>query len=512
MCSNAFIFEKIFRKMSNKNYEKYVQQMQKYADVKNAIGVLSWDQETYQPPMGANFRAQQISTLSGMAHKIFVNETLEKLVDELANDDSLSVVEQKNLQLTKKDIEREKKYPTSFVEEQSQAISAAYHAWAKARAQNDFKIFEPFLSKLVELKKQEAKLLGYENHPYNALLDLYEPLQTVAATDILFDDLKKELVPFIHQIAQKQKPKNDFMFGNFPKQNQWQLGITLLNQMNFDFNAGRQDESLHPFSTSFSPEDVRITTHINEQDFNTMIWSCLHEGGHGLYEQGLPTAQYGLPAAEAISLGIHESQSRLWENMVGRSWGYWKNNWRTVQQFFPGKFDNQSAHDFYKAINIVEPSLIRIEADELTYHFHVIIRYEIEKMLLDGSLEVADIPAVWNKKYFDYLGVKVPNDAMGCLQDIHWSHGSFGYFPTYTIGSLYSAQFFHHAKKQIAGLDAMVENAELKPLLEWLRKNIHQFGRTKTAQEISENISGEKLNVKYFVEYAKAKFGELYEL
>ncbi len=496
--------------MNNSNYEKYVAMMQKVADVRNAIAVLSWDQETYQPAMGADFRGQQISTLSGLAHDLFLNPELEKVLIDLQTDDSLTDSQKKNAQLSFDDLKREKKYSTAFVEENSKAISEAYHAWVEARSKNDFKIFEPKLKKLVELKRKETELLGYENHPYDALLNLYEPLQTVANTDVLFDDLKKELVPFIKKIAEKKQPKNDFMFGNFPKQNQWQLGIELLKQMNFDFNAGRQDESVHPFTTAFAPTDVRLTTHIEERNFYTMIWSCLHEGGHGLYEQGLSTSYYGLPGGEAVSLGIHESQSRLWENMVGRSLNYWKGNWKTVQQFFPGKFENLTVTDFYKAINMVEPSLIRIEADELTYHFHVIIRYEIEKLLLDGSLEVADIPAVWNKKYLDYLGVKVPNDAMGCLQDIHWSHGSFGYFPTYTIGSLYAAQFFHFAKKEIVGLDAMIENGELKPLLEWLRKKIHQHGRLKSAKEISENICDEPLNVKYFVDYAKEKFGNLY--
>jgi carboxypeptidase Taq len=485
--------------------------MQKIADIRNSISVLGWDQETYQPPMGADFRGQQIATLSGLAHDLFLNADLENVLNELKNDVSLNAIERKNVEISCADLQREKKYTTAFVEENSKAISEAYHAWAEARKKSDFQIFAPKLKKLVELKRAETKLLGYENHPYNALLDLYEPNQTVADTDILFDDLKKELVPFIKTISEKPKPKNGFMFGNFPKQNQWQLGIELLKQMNFDFNAGRQDESLHPFTTTFAPTDVRLTTHIEEKDFYTMIWSCLHEGGHGLYEQGLPAEQYGLPGCEAVSLGIHESQSRLWENMVGRSFLYWKNNFKTVQQFFPGKFENVTAADFYKAINLVEPSLIRIEADELTYHFHVIIRYEIEKMLLDGSLEIENIPAIWNKKYFDYLGVKVPNDAMGCLQDIHWSHGSFGYFPTYTIGSLYAAQFFHFAKKEIAGLDAiMIENGELKPLLDWLRNKIHQHGRLKSAKEISESICGEPLNVKYFVDYAKEKFGDLY--
>jgi carboxypeptidase Taq len=282
--------------------------------------------------------------------------------------------------------------------------------------------------------------------------------------------------------------------------------MDLLKQMRFDFNCGRQDESVHPFTTSFGSTDVRLTTHIKENDFYTMIWSCLHEGGHGLYEQGLPIEQYGLPGGEAVSLGIHESQSRLWENMVGRSNLYWQGNWKLVQQHFPEQFKHINADNFYKAINIVEPSFIRIEADELTYHFHIMIRYEIEKMLIGDEISVDDIPTIWNQKYFDYMGIKVPDDKHGCLQDIHWSHGSFGYFPTYSIGSFYAAQFYHYAKLQINELDEMVMNGEFEPLLKWLRNHVHQYGRLKSAKEICENICGKPLDVKYFINYAKEKF------
>ena len=487
-------------------YEKYLQKMQKINDVRMASAVLNWDQETYQPINAAAIRAQQLATLSGIAHILFTENELGEILNTLTHSKDLDAVQLKNVQLSLDDFNREKKYSTEFVELMSKTISESYHAWIEAREKNDFKIFAPTLKKLVELKKQEATLLGYQNHPYDALMHLYEPNQTVADTDILFEELKKDLVPFLQSIAHKTKPKNDFMYGHFPKKQQWDLGMDLLKQMRFDFNCGRQDESVHPFTTSFGSTDVRLTTHIKENDFYTMIWSCLHEGGHGLYEQGLPIEQYGLPGSEAVSLGIHESQSRLWENMVGRSKPYWQGNWKLVQQHFPEQFKNISADDFYKVINIVEPSFIRIEADELTYHFHIMIRYEIEKMLIGDEISVDDIPTIWNQKYYDYMGIKVPDDKQGCLQDIHWSHGSFGYFPTYSIGSFYAAQFFHYAQQQISGLDEMMMNGEFEPLLQWLRKNVHQYGRLKSAKEICENICGKPLDVKYFINYAKQKF------
>jgi carboxypeptidase Taq len=282
--------------------------------------------------------------------------------------------------------------------------------------------------------------------------------------------------------------------------------------MGYDFESGRQDESSHPFTTNFSPEDVRVTTRINVNDINEMIWSCIHEGGHALYEQGLPSEEYGLPSSEYVSLGIHESQSRLWENNVGRSLLYWKANYPKLQNAFPENLKSVNTEDFYKAMNIVKPSLIRTSADELTYHFHVLIRFEIEKALIEGLIEVNELPAYWNQKYKEYLGIEVPNDSSGVLQDIHWSHGSFGYFPTYSLGSFYAAQFFAQAKKEITGLEAEIEKGNMKPLLDWLREKVHRHGKYYSAEELCIAISGEKLNFKYFMDYATKKYTKLYDL
>lgn len=494
------------------NYSKYKELLRKIADVQYASAVLNWDQETYMPPKGAEFRAQQLSTLAGIAHELSTTEELGELLEHLKNDDSLTEKEKRNIKESLKKYKDNKKYTTEFVQQLSKTISEAFQSWQKAKSENNFSIFAPFLEKLVKLKRDECCILGFQTHPYDALLDQYEPEAKTADLEVLFADVRSQLVDFVKQIAAKPQNQESFMFAHYNKQKQWDFGMNLLKQMGYDFDAGRQDVSSHPFTTNFSSEDVRVTTRINENDLNEMIWSCIHEGGHALYEQGLPASEYGLPSGEYISLGIHESQSRLWENNVGRGLSYWKANYKKLNETFPENLKNVSVDDFYKAMNIVKPSLIRTSADELTYHFHVLIRFEIEKALIEGSLEVKDLPGYWNKKYKEYLGIDVPSDAQGVLQDIHWSHGSFGYFPTYSLGSFYAAQFYAHAKKDIANLESEIENGNMSPLLDWLRLKVHKYGKFHTAKDLCIIITGEKLNFKYFMDYAKIKYSKLYDL
>jgi len=496
----------------NSDYSKYVSLMRKIADVNSSIAVLSWDQEVYMPEKGAEARAQQVSTLSGISHELFISDELGNVLKSLAEDGSLSPVEKKNVEETLRDYQRNKKYSTEFVKELSETVSQAFQSWSKAKDNDDFEIFAPLLKKVVDLKRKECELLGYEGHPYNALLDLYERGATISGLDVIFEEVKKHLIPFVKKIAKQPQVQSSFLFKHYDKKEQWNFGIEMLTQMNYDFEAGRQDVSSHPFTISFASTDVRVTTRVNENDFREMLWSCIHEGGHALYEQGLKSDNYGLPAGEAISLGIHESQSRLWENNVGRSLTYWKCNYKRLQQLFPDNLSEVTLEEFYKAINVVEPSFIRTSADELTYHFHVIIRYEIEKALIEGTIEVEDLPRIWNEKYKQYLGIDVPSNKQGVLQDIHWSHGSFGYFPTYSLGSLYAAQFFSKAKESIPGLENLIEQGNLKPLLDWLRENIHQYGRQFTAEELCVKVTGEKLNFKYFMDYAWNKFSFIYNL
>jgi carboxypeptidase Taq len=449
-------------------YLEYITKMQKIADVKYASAVLQWDQEIYLPTKGANFRGQQLATLDEIAHELFTTEQTGNLLNQLNNLPQLTIVEKSNVALSLEAFKRQTKVSGSFVRQMSEAINNSYHAWAAAYKANDFNLFEPALNKVVDFKKQEADLIGYELHPYNALMNDYDKGLTTTSVDLLFETLMPALKIILHKINAANKNSNAILKGHFDKDQQWKFGLDLLKQIGFDFEAGRQDISMHPFTTSFNSMDVRVTTRIDEQDFGNMTWSCLHEGGHALYEQGLPNDQYGLPLGEYCSLSIHESQSRLWENNVGRGLSYWKYNMHLLQNYFPEAFGSVSVEGFYKAINVVQPSLIRTEADELTYHFHVMIRYEIEKALIEGSLKTKDIPEQWNALYKEYLGVDVPDDKRGCLQDIHWSHGSFGYFATYSLGSLYAAQLFHAVEQAHPTLNIEIENGNFLTINNWL--------------------------------------------
>ena len=499
--------------MSKTKYQSYVENMQKYADVEYSIAVLSWDKEVNLPTKGAPARSRQVATLSGIAHEIFTNKEFGATLQSLANDSKdLNPREKRNIQLTQKDFNRINKFDTDFVMRRSQLISTAFHAWLKARESNDFSVYEKPLADLVDLKIEEAEIVGYKDHPYNALMEEFEPGATVEELDILFKDVRNQLVNFAAKIRSKSEVDNSFLRKNYPKDKQWDFGIEILKNIGYDFEAGRQDISTHPFTTNFSASDVRVTTRIDENDLGNMTWSCIHEGGHALYEQGLPVSDYGLPTGKYVSLGIHESQSRLWENNVGRSLPFWKAHYPRLQAAFPENLSDVSLSSFYHGINKIAPNLIRTEADELHYHFHVLIRYEIEKGLIEKSIKVGDLPEVWNAKYKEYLGVEVPNDKKGVLQDIHWSHGSIGYFPTYSLGSFYAAQFFAQAKKEIPDLIDQIEQGNNLNLLSWLREKIHQHGRFYDANELCEKVTGEKLNFKYFMDYVNEKYGDIYNL
>jgi carboxypeptidase Taq len=487
-------------------YEQYKSKMQRIADVKNASAVLQWDQETYLPKKGAAIRGQQLSTLSEIAHQLFSEEELGNLLNELRARDDLSFTEKRNVELTLEDYQKNKKYTSEFVRKLSDQVNKTFHSWIESRQQNSFSHFQKDLSALVQLKKQETEILGYKDHPYNALLNEYEKGSTVQMLDPIFEELLPKLKDIVGKVMAKPAPDDSFLYQHFPKQQQWEWGIHLIKELNFDFEAGRQDISEHPFSTSFNSNDVRITTRIAENDFGNMTWSCIHEVGHALYEQGLPEDQYGLPAGEACSYSMHESQSRLWENNVGRSFGFCQHYFPELIKYFPEQFKNVTPEQFYQSINKVQPSLIRTEADELTYHFHVYIRYQLEKQLLEGSLQPKDIPAFWKEQYKALLDIDVPDDKQGALQDVHWSHGSFGYFPTYSLGSFYAAQFFAKAQKDINTLDENIACGNFSDLLNWLRTQIHSHGRVYTSEELCKKVTGEPLKVQYFLDYILQKY------
>ncbi|MFM2392920.1 MAG: hypothetical protein RLZZ546_902 [Bacteroidota bacterium] len=492
-------------------YKDYVQKMQKIADISNAVSILYWDDEVYLPKNANQLRAQQLATLSGLSHKEFTDPKLGVLLKSLSKQ-KLTFKQRKNIELTLKDFNKDKKFSTEFIEAKTSLISQAYHSWGKARQENNFSHFEKNLDSLIKTIKQEADIIGYKNHPYDAMIDLYEPGMTVDKLDVIFQDVKQNLLPFIKEKLAKQKVNDRFLHKKYPKDLQWKFGLDCLNYMGFDFTRGRQDISLHPFTTSFGADDVRITTRIDEKDVSNMVWSTIHEGGHALYEQGLDPNEYGLPSGTASSLGIHESQSRLWENNVGRSYSFWKYHFPKLKKIFPSQLEGVSIQNFMKAINKIGPNKIRTEADELHYHIHILIRYEIEKEIMESKIKAKELPKLWNKKYKDYLNVDIQNYAEGILQDVHWSHGSFGYFPTYTLGSFYAAQFMEKASKDIRGLDSQLKKGNTSELKGWLKKNVFQHGKTYTAEELCKQITGEPLNMRYFMTYVKEKFDQLENL
>jgi len=500
--------------MSNSEelYKSYVTKMHRIADVRNASAVLQWDQETYLPSKGAQFRGQQISTLSEMSHHLFSEDALGNILQELLQRNDLNADQKRNVQLTHEDYVKNKKYTPEFVRALSEQTNKAFHTWIESRKKNSFEIYQKDLDALVKLKREEADILGYEGHPYNALLNEFEKGCTVDLLDKSFNTILPTLKDLIDKISASKQVNDSFLRQRFPKQQQWDWGMHLIRKLNFDFDAGRQDISEHPFSVSFNKYDVRITTRVDENDFANMTWSCIHETGHALYEQGLPEQEYGLPLGEACSYSIHESQSRLWENNVGRSRGFWQHYYPQLKEFFPAQFDGVSLDEFYSGINKVEPSFVRTEADEITYHFHVYVRYELEKSLLDKSISTSDIPGFWNSAYKKYLGVEVPDDRKGCLQDVHWSHGSFGYFPTYSLGSLYAAQLFEAAKRNLPGLEAQIADGNTIPLLGWLREKVHKSGRFFTSEELCREITGKTLDASHFVDYLLDKYVSIYTL
>ncbi len=491
-------------------YTEYKTKMQKIADVKYASAVLQWDQETYLPAKGNDCRGRQMATLNEIAHQQFTEEKTGSLLLELNAKDDLSASDKRNVQLSLEDYNRNKKLCSEFVRRMSETVNKSYHAWAKARTENSFATFQQPLNELIELKKQEAEMLGYGQHPYNALMNDYDKGLTIAIVDEVFKDLKPQLSNLLDSIKNKPQVDNSFLHQHFNKDDQWKFGMEILRRMDFDFEAGRQDISLHPFTINFSSMDVRVTTRIDEHDFGNMTWSCIHEGGHALYEQGLPAEQYGLPLSEYCSLSIHESQSRLWENCIGRGLPFWQHNFKLLKPLFPNQLNNLTTEQFYRGINKVQPSLIRTEADELTYHFHVMIRYEIEKMLIDGSLATKDIPAYWNEKYKEYLGVMVPDDNKGCLQDIHWSHGSFGYFATYSLGSMYAAQLYAAIETENPSIEKELAEGKNDFVRKWLKEKIYQWGRFYSSGDLCKKATGETLQSKYFIRYATKKFNHIY--
>lgn len=487
--------------------------------IQSAASVLSWDQETYMPAGGGAARAEQTAVLEGLAHRQLVSPDTHALlaqwVDPATGEagDTWDEPSRALLRETWRDVSRARKLPSEFVMRLSRASSLAQQAWITARAENRFAHFLPHLISLVGLKREEAEYLGYRASPYDALLDLYEPGATIAQITPLFAQLRAKLVPLLQRIQGSGVTIDEScLHQSFDPARQLEFGRLVLVAMGYDFERGRLDQSAHPFTTSLHPTDVRVTTRVFEKDLPSCLFSCIHEGGHGLYDQGLDPRYYGTPLGESVSLGFHESQSRLWENCVGRSRPFWRCFYPLLQQTFPQQLSNVSPDRFYAAINRVTPSLIRVEADELTYNLHIMLRVEIEQPLIEGKVQAEDLPELWREKMRDYLGVVPERDAEGVLQDVHWSMGAFGYFPTYTLGNLYSVQFYEQAKQEIPQLEEDVAAGHLLPLRRWLEQKIHRWGRMFTPDHLARRVTGSSVTPEPFLRYLETKYGEIYRL
>ncbi len=490
--------------------------------LKDAAAVLSWDQETYMPSGSGTIRAEQLATVQTLAHNQFVAPETESLLGFFVDietgallpthHNSLDDASQALLRETWRDFSRAKKLPSAFVNDLERECSLAQQVWAEARKTNDFQRFLPNLERLVGFKRQEADYLGFTDTPYNALLDTFEPGSTVAELRPLFAELRTHLIRLLDQVRNSPvQPNTTLLSQSFDTTKQMEFGRLVLKQMGYDFQRGRLDLSAHPFTTSFHPTDTRVTTRVFETDMPSCLFSCIHEGGHGLYEQGLAPQHYGTPLSEPISLGIHESQSRLWENCVGRSQSFWTYFYPQLQELFPDQLQAVSQEEFYLAINRVAPSFIRVEADELTYNLHIMVRFEIELDVIEGRIHVEDLPEVWNTKMQDYLGVVPPDDAQGVLQDVHWSFGAFGYFPTYTLGNLYAAMLFEQAQKEMADLEQQISQGNLLPLKTWLNNRVHRWGRQFSAKDLLRQITGQTLTSEPFIQDLEEKFSNLYQ-
>jgi carboxypeptidase Taq len=497
-------------------YERLCSNAREVALLESMQSLLGWDERTKLPPAGGEYRAEQMSYLAGVIHKRQtapeVGQWLTELADSplAADPHSETGADITNL---RRDYDRKTKLPQSLVEELARLSVLGQQVWAEARKKNDFAKFRPLLERIVELKRQEAAAIGYDELAYDALLDEYEPgARTIHVAEVLAG-LRDQLVPLVAEIAaSRRRPKMEIMRRHIAIGEQELFGKRAAAAIGYDFNSGRLDVTNHPFCATLGPRDVRLTTRYDANHFSGSLFSTLHEAGHGIYEQGLRTDRFGLPTGHSASLGIHESQSRMWENLVGRSRAFWEHFLPHAQGSFGQPLADISLDDFYFAINDVRPSLIRTEADEATYNLHILIRFELEQALLDDELRVADLPAAWNEKYRNALGIEPPNDADGVLQDVHWASGAIGYFPTYSLGNLYAAQFFDEAAADLGDLEAMFRRGEFAPLREWLRTNIHEHGRRWPAAELVRRVTGKPLSHDPLMRHLRGKFGPLYDL
>jgi len=495
----------------SRTYERFIEKVKEISYLNQALSMLRWDQETYMPPGTVNDRAKQVALLSGIVHERMTSKAMGRMLAELKKDRSLDEDQAVNVREFARDFKRATALPAALVKELSETESYSLDAWGKARKEMNYKKFEPWLDKTINLKCKVAEHIGYKDQPYDALLEEYEPMMPTKDVEAILTPFRKKLVPLVAKIskaAKEARVDESFLTGDFNVEAQRIFFTEIVKDMGYDFERGRLDVTTHPFTIG-EALDVRITTRYNEKDLRPGLFSCIHEAGHGLYEQGTLAKNYHTPMGVAQSLGIHESQSRLWENVVGRGMPFWKYYLPRMQKAFPA-LCRVPLDLWHKAINMVRPSFIRVEADEVTYNLHILLRFELEREILEGKVKISEVPAVWNERMEKYLGIVPPDDVQGCLQDVHWAFGLVGYFPTYTLGNLLAAQLYDKVQTEMPGVEYGFAKGKFAPLLGWLRQKIHQHGRRYMYLDLCRKVTGSTIDEDHFINYLKKKYGPLF--
>lgn len=484
-------------------------------DLKKALAVLHWDQQTQMPPGGHPARGQQMTTLNRIIHEKSTSPRLAEALEAAeAGEKDLDPKEEALLRVARRDYQKATRVPVELVARMSQISSTAYQDWLKARVQKDFAVFQPSLTEMAEVMREVAEALGYQEDPLDALIDYREPGITLAALEDLFGGLRSQLVPLAAAIAEKSDLVSEAPFlGDFEPQRQLDMGMAAVRSIGFDpDHRGRKALSVHPFCTTFSSDDVRITTRVKREDLRACFFSLLHEAGHGTYNQGIPGEMERTPLHGGASAGMHESQSRLWENVVGRSLPFWEYFMPVARAFFPQELGRVSPEEMYRAANSVKPGFIRVEADEVTYNLHIMVRFEVEKGVFSGDLPVKDIPGLWNEKMKEYLGVVPPDDLLGCLQDIHWTMSFGAGFQGYTLGNVMAAALYRKARESLPGLEDQWRRGDFSGLLSWMKDNVHAHGASLKPEEVLQKATGEGLTIEPYITHLKEKYGDIYQL
>jgi len=498
----------------NTTLDRFLALDEKIVHLESIAGLLSWDQKVIAPKKGKAQFSKSFGVLQSEIFNLMISKEMGELLKELAaRSEEFDLTTKARIRLRKHFYDRSKSIPSDLYKEYAVLCNDANHAWEEAREKNDFQLYLPYLQRIVDIKKQFVDFYGYEKHPYDALLDEFEPGLTVEVLDPLFARIREKSISLLERIkGAAYKTPVEIVKQLFPTEKQKQFNRFLLPFLGFDLEAGRLDETVHPFAQTINTGDVRLTTRYLEHNVLSALFGTIHEAGHGIYEQQISQDIEGTVLCTGTSFGIHESQSRFLENMVGRSETFWQFFLPKLKEFFPDQLKDVTVREFYEAINSVNPSFIRVEADELTYNLHIMLRYEIEKELFEGKIEVKDLPAIWNQKMQEFLVIVPPTDTLGVLQDVHWSFGGFGYFPSYSLGNLYAAQLLKTMKKELPDFEQYLSEGNLKPIMAWLREKIHQHGSLYTPYELIKEVTGEKLNATYLVEYLEEKYSKVYQL